>query len=196
MLYEVITQKPVILTFDDGMLNNSLYVVPLLKKYDMKASISVVGEYTKKFSESEDKNPAYAYLSWSDISDLKRSGRVEIGNHSFNMHSNDSKRKGSTKNKNESYEDYRNVFINDVIKLQMELEKRCRISPEFYTFPYGFECDEATKILKSLGFKATLNCKEKPNYITKDPNCLIGLNRYNRPSGITTEKFMKKALKE
>lgn len=191
----ILPEKPVVLTFDDGMVNNSLYVLPLLKKYEMKAVFSIVGKYTQTFSESDDKNPTYAYLTWSDIADLKRTGCVEIGNHSYNMHSNDTKRKGSTINPNESYNDYRNVFISDVMKLQTELETHCKLSPEFYTFPYGFDCDEATQILRDLGFKATLSCREKPNFITKDTTCLIGLNRYNRPSGISTESFMKKALK-
>lgn len=190
----VLPEKPVIITFDDGLLNNAVYVVPLLKKYDMKAVFLVVGKYTQTFSDSKDKNTSYAYLSWSDICDLQKTGRIEIGNHSYDMHSITSTRKGSTINTNEEYTDYRNIFIYDVMKLQDDLKKKCNISPEFYAFPYGFECDEATEILCNLQFKATLNCKEKPNFITKDKACLLGLNRYNRPSGISTESFMKKAL--
>lgn len=187
-------EKPVILTFDDGMTNNLTYVLPLLEKYNMKAVFSVVGEYSQKFSDNEDKNPAYAYMSWSDIASLKKSGRVEVGNHSYAMHNNDSSRQGSRINNGESFDDYQNVFICDTMKLQTALKKKCGISTEFYTFPYGFYCKEATKILKCLGFKATLTCDEKPNHITRDTECLYGLNRYNRPSGISTEKFMKKAL--
>ena len=36
-------KNPVVITFDDGQLNNLEYVLPLLKKYDMKANFSVVG---------------------------------------------------------------------------------------------------------------------------------------------------------
>ena len=38
-------QKPVIITFDDGYLNNYTYVTPLLEEYDMKAVISIVGKF-------------------------------------------------------------------------------------------------------------------------------------------------------
>ena len=188
-------EKPVVLTFDDGNLNNLTYVLPLLKKYNMKANISVVGDYTEKYSIVKDDNPAYSYLSWDDINQLSRSKRVEIGNHSYDMHENNSKRAGSTKNKNESYEDYLNVFISDTEHLQMELYENCKIKPYFYTYPYGFHCEESEVILKNLGFKATLICAEKMNYITKSPDCLYLMNRYNRPSGISTEEFMNKALK-
>ena len=36
-------QKPVMLTFDDGYYNNYCYVYPLLKKYNAKAVISIIG---------------------------------------------------------------------------------------------------------------------------------------------------------
>ena len=37
---------PILLTFDDGHLNNMTYALPLLQKYDMYATVSVVGAYT------------------------------------------------------------------------------------------------------------------------------------------------------
>lgn len=187
-------QKPVILTFDDGFYNNLTYVLPLLKKYNMTATISVVGEYTNKFSESKDENANYSYLSYENLIELKHSQRIEFGNHSFNLHSDNSNRRGAKINPDESIKDYQNIFIADTMRTHFNLMKNCNITPQVYAFPYGFYCDEATQLLKGLGYKATLICQEKPNYITHDPDCLFGLNRYNRPAGVTTDKFMKKAL--
>ena len=79
-------EKPVIISLDDGYLNNLTYVLPLLEQYDMKAVIAVVGSYSEKFSEKPDPNPAYAHLTWADITLLADSGRVEIANHSYDMH--------------------------------------------------------------------------------------------------------------
>lgn len=187
-------EKPIVLTFDDGNLNNLTYVLPLLQKYDMKANISIVGDYTDKFSQIEDSNPAYCYLKWDDISELVKSGNIEIGNHSNKMHTADYKRMGSRKNKNESYEDYLNKFICDTSTVQDKLKKNCGITPEYYAYPYGFYCKESEEILKNMGFKSTLICNERMNFITKSPECLYLLNRYNRPSGISTKDFMKKVL--
>lgn len=39
-------EKPIIITFDDGYYDNLGYAVPLLKEYNMKAVISIVGSYT------------------------------------------------------------------------------------------------------------------------------------------------------
>ncbi len=187
-------KNPVVITFDDGQLNNLEYVLPLLKKYDMKANFSVVGDYTEKWSMLEDKNLTYSYLTWPDIKTLVESGRVEIGNHSNKMHSIDSKRKASTINEGETYKDYLMEFGSDTMAVQNKLHKNSDVTPQFYTYPYGFYCAESEKILKSLNFKATLIVSEKPNYITKSPECLYLLNRYNRPSGISTNEFMNKAL--
>ena len=47
--------------------------------------------------------------------------------------------------------------------------------------------------MKDLGFKATLSCYERMNYITREPECLFQLGRYNRHGALSTEEFMKKA---
>lgn len=186
--------KPVMLTFDDGFYNNLTYVLPLLKKYNMTAVISVVGEYTEQFSENKDENTNYSYLSYENIIKLKHSERVEIGNHSYKMHTDTSERRGAKINPGESLKDYQNLFIADTMKTHFNLMKNCNITPNVYAFPYGFYTDDAMKSLKGMGYKAAFICAEKPNYITRDRDCLFGLNRYNRPAGISTDKFMKKAL--
>ena len=89
-------EKPVMITFDDGYYNNLIYVLPLLKKYDMKAVISIVGSFTERAQELNDQNPAYAHMIWADIKALAASGYVEIGSHSYALHSVDKGREGGT----------------------------------------------------------------------------------------------------
>ena len=87
-------EKPVMITFDDGYYNNLAYALPLLEKYDMTAVVSVVGEYTDKDAAADPHVPSYSYLTWEDIGELSDSGRVEIGAHTYAMHSLYSGRKG------------------------------------------------------------------------------------------------------
>lgn len=47
-------EKPIIITFDDGYYNNLSYAVPLLHKYNMKAVVSIVGEYSDRYTESDE----------------------------------------------------------------------------------------------------------------------------------------------
>lgn len=186
-------EKPVIITLDDGYYNNVTYLLPVLERFNMKAVISVVGLYTERFSEQPDQNPNYSHLTWDDIIDLTESGYIEIQNHSYNMH-NQNDRNGSMRKKGEDAEQYKKVFMEDVMKLQNLLKEKTNILPTTYTYPYGLISPETREYLKEMGFLCTLTCYEKMNYITKDPDCLYGLGRYNRPSGISTQEFMKKAL--
>lgn len=192
---EELPEKPVILSFDDGTYNNYTYLFPLLEKYNFKATISIVGSYTFNASESGEKpNPAYSYLRWEDITEMRNSGLVEFCNHSYDLHTYGN-RKGASRMSGESYEDYRELFLSDIIKTQQLCDENCEFSPNVYTYPFGSAGESAERLVKNYGFSASLGVEEKPNYIEKDnPDCLYNLNRYNRDNNLTTEEFMKKAL--
>ncbi len=188
---EALPEKPVMLTFDDGYYNNLTYVYPLLQKYNMQAVISVVGTYTESFSKVKDPNPNYGHLSWDEIKELSDSGYVEIQNHSYNLHGQNG-RKGAQKNWGENEHEYVSVLTSDLMKLQGCLQEYCGITPTTFTYPYGQISPESIEPVRQMGFLASLSCYEKDNYITRDPECLYCLNRYNRPSGLSTEDYMKK----
>jgi hypothetical protein len=96
----------------------------------------------------------------------------------------------------ESYDDYVKILTEDVGKLQQEFHENVGKTPKVFTYPFGYISKESIVTLKKLGFKATLNCYEKPNYITRDSNCLFGLNRYNRSGKYSTDEYMRKLLGE
>lgn len=181
--------KPIMLTFDDGFYNNYGYVMPILDECDAKAIISVVGSYTDEYSDSNIANLTYGYLRWTDIYDMFIDKRVEVANHSYNFHSNTGSRNGSKKKKGEDLETYKNLFYEDTQKAQDRFMTKTGFSPIIYTYPFGAYSEETTDILKSMGFKMSLSCNEGINNISKDPNSLFLLKRYNRPSGISTADF-------
>ena len=152
-------EKPIILTFDDGFLNNLTNVLPLLEKYNMKANISVVGYYSYLNSEVKDRNNVFAYLTWDDILDLLRSKRIEIGNHSYNMHSKTSRRAGSTKIQMKVKMNIILIF-KGYIKSSGCVTAKCGYSLNFIHIHLGFIVNRG-KYLKQIGFKATLTCEEK-----------------------------------
>ena len=189
---EKLPENPVVITLDDGFYNNYYYVFPLLKKYNIKATISLVGSYSEFACEEAQPQPAYSYLDWENINEMRKSGLVEFANHSYNLHSLEN-RKGASINKGESYENYRHVLLTDVFKNQHLIEDFCGFTPNIFTYPYGFTCEPGERLIKNSGFAATLGTEEKMNYVEiGDKNCLYNMHRFNRPSFITTEKFMKK----
>ena len=185
-------EKPIVLTFDDGHYNNYGYLFPLLEKYDMKAVISIVGSYTDKFTETDEANLNYSYLRWKDIKELMDTGRIEFQNHTYNLHSNTGKRIGTKKIKGETDEHYKNVLEEDILKLQQEFKENTNYIPQCFTYPFGGISNASLDIIKELGFKASLSCEQGINKLTKNPNSLYLLKRYNRPSYISTYSFFQK----
>lgn len=187
--------KPVIITFDDGNLNNYIYGKPILQKYGMKAVISVVGTYTESFSKSPfpTNDPNYAFVSWDQIKVMSDSGYFEIQNHTYNLHTINNKRYGIKQQKGESLESYQNMLSSDVAKLQDKINEVTGITPNTFVYPFGYMNKESKNIMKLLGFKATLSCAEGVNIINKNKSdVLFGLKRNNRPHGISSQTFFKK----
>lgn len=184
-------QKPIILTFDDGYYNNLGYAVPLLKKYEMKAVISIVGQYTDNYTKSDETNLNYSYLRWKDIKALIEDGTIEFQNHTYNLHGLNKGRKGCQKKSWESVEEYKEILTTDIIKLQNEFKENTGYEPNTFTYPFGAISKASLEIIKDMGFKASLSCISGTNYITKDPNCLYQLKRNNRVTGISISKFLK-----
>ncbi|MDE6518878.1 MAG: polysaccharide deacetylase family protein [Ruminococcus sp.] len=189
-------EKCVMITLDDGFYNNLSVLVPLLEKYDMTAVVSVVGTYTDNNAVKDPHNPDYSYLTWEDIAELYQSGRVELGNHTYNMHSLKGERIGCGMAENESETDYRKKLNEDISHLQDSFKENLNLEPVVFTYPFGKVSRESLPIIYENGFLMTLTCRELPNYITREPKCLYGIGRYNRSGLYSTEEYMEKLLSE
>ena len=119
---------PVTLTFDNGFYNNLSIVHPLLEQYDMCAVVSIVGEYTEVTAERDPHVDRYSYLTWDDVRQSQDSGRVEIGNHTWDLHSNDT-RAGCSILYGEDASVYQEMLREDVGKVQSHAYKN-RILPD------------------------------------------------------------------
>lgn len=186
--------KPVIITFDDGNLNNYIYGKPVLEKYGMKAVISIVGTYTESFSKSPPptEDPPYAFASWSQIKEISDSGFFEIQNHTYNLHLINKQIYGIKKKSGETPENYKERLTSDISKLQDKISEVTGVTPNTFTYPFGYVSKESKDVLKNLGFKATLSCAEGVNIIDRNKqDTLYGLKRKNRPHGISSETFFK-----
>lgn len=184
--------KPVMLTFDDGHLNNVTYAAPLLEAYGMRAVMSVVGSYTQRAQEENDPNPSYAYVTWDQLGEISQNGLFEIQNHSYNLHNMGGKRNGTMQVRGESVEQYRQVLTDDIGRMQQQLEECIGSRPSTFTYPFGLISTNSRGILRELGFEATLTCEEGINQIVQgDPACLFGLKRLLRSGNDSITNIMK-----
>jgi peptidoglycan/xylan/chitin deacetylase (PgdA/CDA1 family) len=186
--------KPVLITFDDGYESFYVYAFPVLKKLGMSAVLSVIGTYSELYSNCEDHNVKYSHCTWEHIAEMAQSGAVDIGNHTWDLHTLD-KRKGCAIIRGENVEQYSEMLVSDVSKLQDKLEEVTGTAPVLFTYPFGRCCSEAADTIDKMGFKITLGCEEKINRLTpNDPDCLKKIRRFNRDGRLTTQEFFKKIL--
>ena len=183
--------KSIMLTFDDGYYNNYYYAFPLLKKYKCKAVISPIASMTEKFTQTQDISVTYGHISDDNIREMVNSGYVEIQNHSYDMHTL-TPRKGVSKKKGESQEDYKNAVTSDITKAQNYLENVTGKKPSCFVYPFGAKSDGTEEIVRELGFVCTMTCTEESNIITRDKESLFELSRYRRDGKESMENLMKK----
>lgn len=188
-----ISEKAILITFDDGQETLYEYALPLLEKYGFTAVGFVVGALADYYTEIDDHNLNYSYLNWQQIKEMSDGNIIEIESHSFDLHKNTGNRSGIKKKKDETVEAYREFLCSDVAKMKTAMENNAGKTPVAFAFPFGSFSSESTQILKECGFKMTLTCEERVNKIRKaEPELLFGLGRYNRPEGISSESFFEK----
>ena len=184
-------EKPIMLTFDDGYYNNYLYAYPLLKKYNSKAVISIIGFSTENMlPDSGEVSANYSHRNMGRRSkEMTESGLVEIQNHSYNLHSTKNGRTGAKRKNGETKEEYVAVLKTDLSKLQTLLAEKCQITPTAFTYPFGAISAASIDVVKELGFSASLTCLQQINIIDSKDDLFL-LNRYLR-SEEDSETFFK-----
>ena len=187
-------EKPVIISFDDGYLNNYKYVLPLLEKYQMKIVFSIIGKNTDDFTRIPDDNIDYSHVTWEQLNEMIDSGYVEVQNHTYDLHHMKNGRVGCMQKTGESYSEYQQLLTEDICGLQEKILYETGVLPNTFTYPYGRYNDNTDQILKDLGFKASLSCDYGINLITKDPDVLFGLKRICRAHGQNIGKIIKEGM--
>ncbi len=174
-------QNPVLITFDGGYRSFLAEAFPLLEKYNTRAVVNIVGEYTDIFSKDVPKDDKSTRLSWEEIKYLHYSPFAEIGNNSYSFYE---------ENKNPT----KTQVKEDVLRLQQLLAENIYNISLVFAYPHNFYSKETEKVINDLEFKVTLLETEGKNYITKDRNTLFNLKRYERKASETTEEFFAKIL--
>lgn len=188
-------EKPVMITFDDGFESFYVYALPLLKKYNMRAVMAVVGTYADKFTESDDHHAEYSYLTWGEIGELSHSSYAEIGNHTDNLHVSSPARRGCRINKGENEAEYLKMLRSDLSACQEKIKKATGEAPKVLVYPFGYNCKQSMILVREMGFSAAFTCEEKVNRIRcGNTDYLYRLGRFNRPHGVSSEQFFKNIL--
>ena len=182
-------QNPVVLTFDDGERSFLTKVLPLLKEYNYPANVNIVGSLVELYTKNGDTDDRYAYLNEDDIRLLSQESLVELGYHSYNLHSL-SNRRGMGRIYGESDEDYTRLITEDIECFTTLFKRLTNESPFIAAYPYGIRNDTLQGILEASNFTVTLTCRESTNTLTVGGD-LLELGRFNRPYRTSTKAFFE-----
>lgn len=185
-------EKPIMITFDDGYLNNYVYAFPLIKKYGCKMVLSPIGKYADEYSISGDNSVSYANATWNELKEMQDSGFVEIQNHTYDLHNSSGTRLGAKQKSGESDSNYKEIISTDIKKAQDLIFTNLGITPSAFIYPFGAISKSSDNIMKDIGFKCTMICEKRVNYITHDKECLYSLGRFIRSNKISAREILSK----
>ena len=172
--------KSVLITFDDGFLSNYQYAFPLLKKYNMNATVFLIGNYMPEENEQWNGN-LKTYMSKQTIQKAKEEyPNIEFASHSYALHE-----PGLINEKN--YED----FLQDGKDFRQKV-----IDTDIYCYPFGAYNDDMIKSLKQNNYKmAFIFGPNKDDYRKASKNDDIYLiPRLNVSYGMEPNKLLLRLL--
>lgn len=126
-------EKSVVLTFDDGYEDFYTYALPLLKKYNVKATIYIIVDFIGR----------KGFLNEQEIKDIASSGLVEIGSHTLDH--------AYLKKAQPKY------AIAQIVDSKKELESKFNIKVDTFAYPYGAFDEAAIDMVKQASYSAAVS---------------------------------------
>ena len=156
-------EKPVIITFDDGYLDNYNHAFPVLEKYHLKATIFLISDYVGTYPN---------YLTWSDIQDMDESGLIDFESHTLSHEE-------LTKAPSLDEAKHQLTGSKEAIEWNMGSGKHVR----FIAYPCGEYNDDIEQATKDAGYRAafTVNyglAEPSENHFVLDRVPIFGSNSH------------------
>jgi len=128
-------ERPVLITFDDGYLDNYQNALPIIRKYSMRATVFVVPGFTDVIPN---------YLTWDQIREMEKNG-FTIQSHTLN---------------HRALEELPDDEIRaELLNSKLLLEKNLGHPVEFLAYPTGTYNLHIAGIAKDVGYKAAFTIK-------------------------------------
>jgi len=164
------------ITFDDGSYEQFEYAFPILEKYNIKGTFSIVGSWTKEKASYSSEPDIFEInkMGWSEVMKLHIKGH-EIAAHGY------------------KHEKYNNALPQKDIVNQMKLIKdliEAKLYSPVYTlhYPYSFTTDKIVESAREAGFLFCRTADETINPISpSNMNLLVSKVILNNETPDTTQ---------
>lgn len=165
-------EKPILITFDDGYLNNYTIAFPILKELGMKATIFVV---TGRMGV--DGMVTYPHFTWEQARTMYESGVIDIQSHTH-YHS-------------ELINLSKNDLILELRKSKYLIEKNLGSKVNVLAYPYGYSSDTVRNEARIAGYEVCVEINDKiPKFNSEESNP-FKLCRITAYGGVSGEKLIK-----
>ncbi|HHW03264.1 MAG TPA: polysaccharide deacetylase family protein [Thermoanaerobacterales bacterium] len=181
---KALPEKTVLITFDDGYESNFVYAFPVLKIYNFRATIFLIGNRIVQKEEPFDPD-RLSMLSFRQIKEMLGSGLVEFGSHTFNAHEYIGNKPALLSMDKEQIEE-------DFIRENELFAKNGLPSSIAIAYPYGRFNSVVLEISKKFGLKLGFNLRDGIVRQNSDP---YTLNRIVVPPGTDIQAY-KTLLKD
>lgn len=188
-------EKPIVITFDDGYESNLSLAMPVLEKYGMCATVSVIGVSIGKDTYKDTGVAMYPHFSLDEARIAYESGIFDFQSHSFDMHQNEydeDMRDGMLKKDVESENEYIFALREDFARSREELEGGIGNEVFVITYPHGKFSELTDIVLMESGALVSVSTREGVNEITKGlMQSLRGLQRLNMTDEVSESALIR-----
>jgi len=151
-------EKPVLITFDDGLNGIYLNAYPILKEFGYSSIMFII---VSRIGQNLD------YLNWKQLSEMQSSRIFSIESHTFNTHFFVDDVRGRhaalisrlvlPDGSIETEEQYISRVTDDLQKSKAIIEENLEKKVLFLSIPFGIGGNPVTKIANTIGYKGTFN---------------------------------------
>lgn len=189
-------EKPVLITFDDGYLSNYEKAYPILKKYNMNATIFIIASRILEKNEENVYSNEIPKMNWEQLREMK--DYISIQSHTWDLHYKLKGKFGRMKgpiyapsyiNGNlENQEDYEERVKNDFYRSKEIIKEKLGYEPVALSYPFGDYSKDTMKLAQEAGFKMAFGIKNKRIQIGDN---LYSLNRITVNGNFTGEDLIE-----
>ncbi|MCL6612495.1 MAG: polysaccharide deacetylase family protein [Peptococcaceae bacterium] len=152
--------RPVVITFDDGYLDNYVYAYPILRKYGMTATVFVVAGTVggiNGFDYSEGRQPLNRMAGWRELEEMAEGG-ITIGAHTLTHPSLTGLEPEAAR--------------HEITEGKKRLEAALKRPVEVFCYPYGNYDQAIVQIVRESGFRAAVTADQGLGRYREDPYAL------------------------
>lgn len=177
-------EKPVVITLDDGYTSNLELGLPILKKYNMKATIFIIGVSVGKDTYKDTGVAMTPHFSIEQAKALEESGLVKIHSHGYDIHQVEGLdtapiRQGAYQKQGESEQAYVDFLRGDLAHMQQIIHDGLGHDANVLSYPYGYHSILSDMMAKEAGVYATTSVIPGMNTLIQGlPQSLYALKRY------------------